>query len=97
MPEDNFKTDGLKKHVLLFKKITFTAHGMDHFILKTAVNFIAQVIDIDINDIGEGVKINVPYMLGYHGAGDDIAGIAHQIFQQRVFLDGQARSHGPPG
>ena len=28
-------------------------------------------------------------MLGDHGPGDDVAGVAHHIFQQREFLDGQ--------
>jgi hypothetical protein len=77
MPQDDLKTDGMKEHVLLFKKISLAAHGVDHFILKAVIDLVTQVIDIDIDHIGEGIKINVPHMFRYHRAGDNVPGIAH--------------------
>jgi hypothetical protein len=40
--------------------------------------------DIDINDVGHRIEMNIPYMLEKHGARYDLAFIADQIFGRSV-------------
>ncbi len=39
------------------------ADGMDKRIGLLAVNFVAHAPNIDVNDVGRGVKVEIPYML----------------------------------
>ena len=53
------------------------------------IDLVAQIIDVDVDDIGAAVEIKVPDMLGDHRARDGLSGVSHQIIQQRVFFRGQ--------
>ncbi len=50
------------------------------------VDFVSQVTDVDIDDVGERVEIQVPDMFGYHGAGQYPSGIAHHVFEKGIFF-----------
>jgi hypothetical protein len=51
--------------------------------------FIPEMIDVDVNDVGQGIEVVIPYTLGDHGARQNLSFIAHQIFQQGVFFGGK--------
>ena len=59
-----------------------TANGMDQRVGLAAVDFPANAADIDIDDIGRWIKVQIPYMLQKHRSRDHLADIASQIFQQ---------------
>src|SRR5262249_52382486 len=71
-----------------------SAHRMDERVGLPAVDFSAESPDIDVDDVGGGIKVNVPYVLQQHCARDDLAFIAHQTFEDLVFsrqqIDGAA-------
>src|SRR6476469_5789320 len=58
---------------------------MDQLLLITVINLGAEVIDVNVNDIGQALKTQVPDMLDDHGTSNSAAGIAHQVFQHRIF------------
>ena len=68
--------------------------GMNERIGLLAVDLFADASDIDVDDVGGGVKAQIPYMLQQHRARHHPALIADQIFQQlelaRQQLDGVA-------
>src|SRR4029077_7504209 len=76
------------------------ADGVDQRIVLTAVDLPANSTDIDINDVGCWIKMQVPYVLQQHGARDCLTGIACQICQQpnlaRKHLDSSPAAAGDP-
>src|SRR5438105_3621933 len=58
------------------------ANGMDQRIGLAVVDLAAHPPDIDVDDVGRRIEMQVPDVLQQHGARDDAAFIAHQIFQQ---------------
>ena len=58
------------------------ANGMDQRIGLTVVDFAANAADININDIGGRVEVQIPHMLQKHGSRDHLAYVANEIFQQ---------------
>ena len=53
--------------------------------VEVFVDFAAQARDVDVNDVGLRVKVVFPHFFEEHGAGDDLAGVAHQVFEQAEF------------
>src|SRR5580658_4513304 len=49
------------------------------------VELAAQVADLDVDDVGLRQEIEIPYILEQHGPGHDLAGTAHEIFQEPEF------------
>jgi hypothetical protein len=49
------------------------------------VDLAADAPDIDIDDVGRGVEMEIPDMLQKHRAGHDLALIANEIFQYLEF------------
>src|SRR5215467_5904923 len=49
----------------------------------------AEIIDVNVHDVGEPFKAQVPYVLDDHRASHSAAGIAHQVFQHGVFTLGE--------
>ena len=47
-----------------------------------AVDFPTNTADIDIDDIGCWVEVQIPYVLQEHGSRDHLTNIASQIFEQ---------------
>src|SRR5262249_39069240 len=62
-----------------------SADRMDERVGLLAVDFAADPPDIDVEGVGGGLKLDIPYMLQQHCAGDDLAFIAHQTFEDLVF------------
>src|SRR5690242_11841953 len=55
---------------------------MNQRIGLTAVDFATNPPDIDIDDIGRWIKVQIPYMLQEHGSRDHLTDIASKILQQ---------------
>src|SRR5215467_6233949 len=61
------------------------ADRMDQRIVLPAIDLATNSPDIDIDDIGRRIKMQVPYMLQQHGARDRLTAITCQIRQQSKF------------
>jgi len=59
---------------------------MNQLGLERVVELGAQAPHRHIDDIGVAVKVHVPHMLGDQRARDDLAEVAHEVIEQRVFL-----------
>ena len=49
------------------------------------IELAAQVADLDVDDIGLGDEFEIPHVLEQHRPGHDLAGAAHEIFEQGEF------------
>src|SRR6516165_4571179 len=58
------------------------ANGMNQRIVLTAVDLPPDTADIDIDDVGRRIEMQIPYVLQEHGARDHLTGIAGQVRQQ---------------
>src|ERR1700722_13809590 len=67
------------------QQITETAYGLDHI----DAEFFADAPDEHFDGVGIAVEILVVEMLDKLGAGDDTAGVMHQVGQQPVFVRGE--------
>src|SRR6516225_3846801 len=59
-----------------------SADSMNQRIGLLAVDLAANAADIDVNDIGRGIEVNVPDMLQQHRAGNNAIFVANEIFEQ---------------
>src|SRR5271166_2297675 len=58
------------------------AHGVEKRRVEIAVDLGAQARYMHVDHVGLRIEMVVPDMLEQHGAGDDLPGVLHQIFQQ---------------
>src|SRR5215475_8815297 len=61
------------------------ANGVNERIGLAVVDLAADPSDIDVDDVGGGVEVEIPYVLQQHGARDDLALVAHEIFEDLEF------------
>src|SRR5271157_5211763 len=50
--------------------------------VEVAVDLGARARDMNVDHVGLRIEVVVPHVLEQHGAGDDLARVLHQIFQQ---------------
>ncbi len=62
--------------------ISCAAHRMQQCLGEAFINFRAQPRDMHVDDVGLGVEMIVPDVLQKHGAGDHLARMLHEVFQQ---------------
>src|SRR5437868_15061058 len=55
----------------------------------TFVDGVAQPAHVHIDDVGLRIEVQIPDSFEQHGARDDLAGPAHQVFQQLELLGGE--------
>ena len=55
---------------------------MDERHTGIAIDLAAQPAHVDVDDVGLGIEVVIPHRLQQHGAGDYLAGVAHQVLQQ---------------
>src|SRR5271169_3595534 len=76
------------------------ANRVDQRIVLTAIDLPTNSTDIDIDDVGGRIEMQVPYVLQQHGARDRLTGITRQIGQQSKFarqqLDFSPAATGDP-
>src|SRR6266852_2720272 len=69
--------------------VAAAAAGLQEGLTAFIAEFAAETVDVDFDQIGEGIEGLIPDMLGDFGAANDTAGIAREIFEERVFLGGE--------
>src|SRR6516165_376282 len=76
------------------------ANGVNQRIVLTAVDLPTDTADINIDDVGRRIEMQIPYMLQQHGTRDHLTGIPGQVLQQtelsRQQLDFATTSAGAP-
>src|SRR5688572_17816972 len=59
---------------------------MNERLVKTLIDLFAEIIYVNIYDIGAGIKINIPYVQGNVGPGKDTVPVSQKIFEELEFL-----------
>jgi hypothetical protein len=59
------------------------------------VDFAAEIVDVDIDDIGHGVKIEFPHLLDDRGARNGLALMAHEEFEEGELLGAEIDRMAP--
>src|SRR5882757_3319271 len=62
-----------------------TANRMDQRIGLLAIDLATHAPDIDVDDIGRGIEMQIPDVLQQHRPGHDAAFVANQILQKLEF------------
>src|SRR5207302_9363484 len=62
-----------------------SSHCMDERVGLLTVDLSADASDVDVDDVGRGVKVDIPYVLQQHRSGDDLALVANQVFEDLEF------------
>src|ERR1017187_7232462 len=70
--------------------VAFPAAGADQPAGAAALEPGAQALDVDVDDIGEGIEVLVPDVLRDLLAAHHAIFVKHQKFQQRILLGGEA-------
>src|SRR5262245_50733612 len=65
--------------------VSNAADGMDERIGLLPVDFAADTADIDINDVGRGVEMEIPDMLQQHRSWNNLTFVANQVFENLEF------------
>src|SRR3981189_3254297 len=77
---------GPRQRLLGFAEdIAGTAQRVDQRRAAVRVDLLAQAADVDVDDVAALVAAVVPHRLEHHGAGQHLAGVAEQVFQQAEF------------
>src|SRR3981081_1779830 len=78
----SLNVDDVRVLVRSTETVPHAANRMDQRIVLLAVEFATHPPDIDVDDIGRGIEMQVPDVLQQHRPGHDAAFVAHQILQQ---------------
>src|ERR1039457_160023 len=70
----------------MLENVANTADGVDQRLRRVMVYLTAQTIDVDIHDVGCGIKSHPPDMVQNHGASYHATFIPAKILQQRKLL-----------
>src|ERR1700674_623784 len=62
--------------------VSGAAHRMEERLVEALVDLGAQPRHVHVDHVGLRVEVIVPHVLEQHGAGDHLAGVAHEIFQK---------------
>jgi len=65
------------------------ADGADEWALVAGVDLAAEIVDVDVDNIGHGVKVQAPDLFNDGSARDGLAGVTHEKFEQGKFLGAQ--------
>src|SRR6185295_17367606 len=69
--------------------VAHAAHGVHQLFGVPRDDLLAQPVDDHIDDVGPGVEVIVPGVLGDQGPGHHSARVPHQVLQHRVFFGGE--------
>src|SRR5262245_38166446 len=58
--------------------VAHATHRLDRRGVTAEAQFFAQIVDIDVHDIGLGIELVIPHRLGDARARDGAAGVAHE-------------------
>ena len=57
-------------------------HRVEQGAVEALVDLLAQPADVNVDHVGLRVEVIVPDVLEQHRSGDDVTGIAHQVFEK---------------
>ena len=63
-----------------------TTDGADERAIRAGIDLAAQIVDIDVDHVGDGFRVHAPDLFNDRGARDWTPGMAQQKLQQRIFL-----------
>src|SRR5260370_32618411 len=66
--------------------VAYAANRSNERAVVSGIHLAAKIVDVDVHDIRRGVKIKFPHLLDNGGAGNGLAFVAHQGFQQSELL-----------
>src|SRR5436853_7511922 len=72
--------------IVVRQPVAHSPDGVNQRGRKLFVDFVAQVLYVDVNDIGDVVEVNIPDVLDDVGAGNCAARVPQQELQQGEFL-----------
>src|ERR1700694_6220459 len=67
------------------EQVPYATNRMDQRIALLAVDLATHPPDIDVDDIGRGIEMQIPDVLQQHRPGYDAALVANQIFEKLEF------------
>ena len=73
----------------VIEDIPHASQGSNQWLLPAAIDFAAQTIDMDIDNVRVGLNPHAPDLIENHRAGDDPARIAAKILEQNKLLWGE--------
>src|SRR5205823_4021417 len=93
VPEREPAADGVH---LALQDVAHAPDGVDQLWTAALIDLLPEAVDHHVDDVGARVEVIVPGILGDQGAGHDPAGIAGQVFEDRVFLRRKLDGRSPP-
>jgi hypothetical protein len=69
------------------------ADGLDELAVSrssAAIEFAADIVDIDVDDVGAGIGLELPDVGEQFGAGDVLAAAEHEVLEEGEFFGGEA-------
>jgi hypothetical protein len=69
--------------------IPHSSNGLNEPRLARQLDFISQVIDEHVDDVGQTIPAEAPHMLGDHLARERLAGMPHEVLEQLEFFAGE--------
>src|SRR6478672_3854065 len=70
---------------LCLEHVARASHRVQQRLFEPLVELAPEAADVDVDDVGAGVEVIVPDLLKKHGARDDAAFVAREIFEQEIF------------
>src|SRR3954451_10181258 len=64
---------------------------MDKLLLEAVVHFRAEIVDVNIDDVGEAFVTNVPDVLDEHSTRHRASDVTHQVLEHSEFTLGQVQ------
>src|SRR6185437_13780304 len=80
------KANSRPPSALRFQHVAAAAHRMNEVPALFAVDLPPQVVDVHVHDVRERVQWLVPDVLADHLSRNHPTHVAHEVFEQRVFL-----------
>src|SRR6266542_583598 len=69
--------------------VAHAANGVDQFVRMPRVHLLAQPVDHHVNDVGAGIEVIVPGILGDQGTGHHPPRVSHEVLENGVLLGRQ--------
>ena len=63
-----------------------TTNGADQRVVGARIHFAAEIVNVDVDDVGDGIAVNAPDFLDDGGSRNGMAWIPEQEFEESVFL-----------
>src|SRR5947208_2323380 len=67
------------------KNIAAPPDGLNQGLLAGALQLAAQPVDVHLEHVGRAFPVGLPEMFAHHLARDDLAGVAHEHFEEAEF------------